>query len=243
MSKLKLAAGSIVLAIILLVAMLLLVPLLPWRLARIKLCNHFGTAIGKSIVWITGVDLTVVGRDKVGPDRPAIYVGNHSSLLDAFTSIWLSPLGTVGVAKKQIYYYPIYGLGYLLSGHVVIDRANTERAIASMTEMTALVKRYGLHIYMWPEGTLSRDGRLMPFKKGFAHLALQTGLPIVPIVTTNGHIAVDRPTLTIRPVPMTITFLDPIDTSEWRAETLDQHVAEVRQVMIDALPEGQRPLE
>ncbi len=240
-SILKVAFGFLVVFVLLGSCIPLLILLTPWRTARIKLTNHYGTLLGWSVVKISGVDLTVSGREKVSADRPAIYVGNHTSMLDAFTSIWLSPAGTVGVAKKEILYYPVYGQGWYLSGHLTIDRSNREAAVRSMKETGDLVREHGLHIFLWPEGTRARDGRLLPFKKGFVHLALQTGLPIIPFVTTNGHLAIEKASLEVRSVPMTIRWLDPIDTSAWTLDTLDQHVADVRQVFLDALPPEQRP--
>jgi 1-acyl-sn-glycerol-3-phosphate acyltransferase len=95
---------------------------------------------------------------------------------------------------------------------------------------------------MWPEGTRSKDGRLLPLKKGFVHLAIQTGLPIAPVVTTGAHRAMEKSSLRVRKVPIHIKFLPTIDTSNWGLETVDKHVEQLRQAFIDALPADQRPL-
>ena len=98
--------------------------------------------------------------------------------------------------------------------------------------MTALKEKWGL-MY----------GELQQFKKGFFHLALQTGLPIVPMVTIGAHHAWDRGTLTIREVPITIRFLEPIDTSRWSEMNMGQHMKEVEDAFANALPPEQRPKE
>ena len=102
-----------------------------------------------------------------------------------FLGMWLCPYGGVGIAKQEITRIPVFGLAYKLSGHLLLDRGNKERAIASMDLLVKVVKKHDLSIWLWPEGTRSRQGELLPFKKGFVHLAIATGLPIVPIVTHN----------------------------------------------------------
>jgi 1-acyl-sn-glycerol-3-phosphate acyltransferase len=82
----------------------------------------------------------------------------------------------------------------------------------------------------------------LPFKKGAFHLGLATKLPIVPIVLRGTHRAWPNRTFRLSKTTVEIEFLPPIDTSHWTAETLDQHMAELRDVYIAALPEDQRPL-
>lgn len=238
---LRLAAGFVFLGTVMLLTTVALIPLLPWRVTRIRLTNHVGTIAGSGIMWLSGCPLEIVGHQKARPDFPVIYAANHTSIYDAFTSIWLSPLGTVGVAKKEVIYYPFYGLAWLLSGHLRIDRAKTERGKASMRRLGAFVKRHGLHIYMYPEGTRSPDGRLLPFKKGLIHLALQTGLPIMPVVTSGAHRAWDKGTLQLRRTPIRIEFLDPIRTEDWSTDRIDEHLDLVHQTIADALPPDQQP--
>jgi lysophosphatidate acyltransferase len=235
--------GLVFLGVMVILGIACLIPLLPWHTLRIKFTNHFGTVVGSGIMWVSGCEVRVHGREHVHSSKPAIYAGNHTSIFDAFTSIWLSPVGTVGVAKKEIIYYPFYGLAWLLAGHLTIDRGHTERAKASMAKMGAFVKQHGLHIFMWPEGTRAADGRLLPFKKGVAHLALQTRLPIVPMVTVGAHKAWMKGSLLLRKVPIDITFLPPIDTTGWSEDHLDAHVEALRQAFIAALPMEQRPVE
>lgn len=242
-SAARLTVGLIFTGIVLVVGMIGLLFLLPWHVRRIRLTNRLGTVLGKGIMRISGSTVRVTGQEHVSESRPAIYAGNHTSIFDAFTSIWLSPLGTVGVAKKEIIYYPFYGVAWLLAGHLTIDRSRSERAKASMRKMGEMVRRKNLHLFILPEGTRSSDGRLLPFKKGIVHLAIQTGLPIVPMVTVGAHHAWEKATLSLRAVPIDIEFLPPVDTSGWSEDRIDEHVAELRQVFIDALPEHQRPQE
>jgi 1-acyl-sn-glycerol-3-phosphate acyltransferase len=240
-SMIRLAAGLAIMAVLVLIALAILVPLLPWRWTRLRICNRFGSVLGSAIMWVLGCPLRFEGREAISSDRPVIYAANHTSIYDTFLSIWLSPTGTVGVAKKEIIYYPFFGLAWLLSGNLSIDRSNPERARASLNALAKVVRRERLHVFMWPEGKRSRDGRLQPFKKGIAHLAIETGLPIVPMVIEGAHRAWAKASLTLRSVPITVTFLPPIDTSDWDEQHIEQHLEELKRAFLAALPEAQRP--
>lgn len=219
----------------------ILVLLLPWRVGRIRVTNAFGSLIGKSVMWCAGSEIRVEGLEHVSADRPAIYACNHTSILDAFTTIWLTPSGTVGVAKKEVFYYPFYGQAWWLAGHLFVDRKQTAKAKAALAKTGELIRRHGLHVCILPEGTRSRDGRLLPFKKGIVHLALQTRLPIVPMVTIGLQDAWKKSTLSLRPSKVKIVFLPPISTEGWSEEDMDAQIEAIRRPIIEALPPEQRP--
>jgi len=214
--------------------------LLPWRTLRIRVCNVFGHIVGRTILAITGTHLTGHDRATMGTSMPAIYISNHTSPIDIFLGIWLSPLGVCGVAKKEVIWYPFFGQLYLVSGHLRIDRSNRGSAIAALAKTADLVREHGLGIWIWPEGTRSKDGRLRAFKKGFAHLALATGLPVVPVVVSGAHRIWRKNSFLIHPGEVNVKVLPAIDTSRWTLETLDEHVAEVHRILNEALPEAQR---
>lgn len=182
------AAGLSVLAVAAVMQTLILLVLLPSRLARVRSCIFFARVVGVSCLWITGCRMSVLGKEHLDPDRPALYVVNHTSIIDLFVGMALMPYGCVGIAKMEIVYYPFMGQVYLLSGHLRIDRSSRGAAVASMQSLGQLVRRGRLSILMSPEGTMSRDGRLLPFKKGFVHLAMQTVLPVVPIMIHGAHL-------------------------------------------------------
>ncbi len=240
-SALRLGAGLVWMFVTSAVFLVALVVLLPSRVARIRVGNIYGTFAGKGCAWLTGSRYTIHGREHADPARPAIYAANHASIIDIFLGIWLSPTGTCGVAKKEVIYYPFFGQFYWLAGHLRIDRGDRERAVASLKYLAELVKDNALSIFIWPEGHRSRDGRLRPFKKGAFHLALSTGLPIVPMVIAGSHRGWEARSLRLCRADIAVTFLPPIDTSGWRRETLDEHIAEVERIMAAALPQDQRP--
>ena len=224
------------------VLVLLLIVLLPFRGARIRLCNVYGKIVSPPILWIVRARVTWHGRERIDRVKPAIYISNHTSMTDIFLGMLLCPVGGVGIAKKEVAKIPFYGWAYRLSGHLLIDRSNRESAIAGMKETAETVKNFGMSIWIWPEGTRSKDGRLLPFKKGFAHLAMATGLPVVPVVVTNAHKNWQKHTMTaFRKTEIDVTVLDPIDTSAWTEQNMAENIQAVQQVMIDHLPPEQRP--
>lgn len=241
-ASVRLFVGGVVVGAICTMLMAALIVLLPWRVARIRATNIAGTMMGRSVMWFSGSRVKIYGWEAAQEARPAIYAGNHTSIFDAFTSIWLTPPYTVGVAKREILYYPFYGLAWLLAGHPILDRSRRDRAIRTMKALANFCRKNRLSICMWPEGTRSRDGRLRPFKKGIVHLAISTGLPIVPMITVGAQNAWKRGTLlNLRAKDITIQFLPPIDTSDWTVERLEEHLAELERVFANALPEPMRP--
>jgi 1-acyl-sn-glycerol-3-phosphate acyltransferase len=235
-------AGSILIALALLY-MLVAVLLIPWRNARIRLGNVYGKLVGPLVVRLVGARPQFTNRAGIDAAAPAIYVFNHTSQLDLFMSIWLCPMGGCGTAKRQIIQLPFFGQAWWLSGHIMIDRSNRERAIAAMDDVRAIMSRHGLSVWISPEGTQSKDGRLLPFKKGFGHLALATRLPIVPVIFEGAHHCWPARTWRLFGGSFNVRVLEAIDTRDWTREGLDDHVEAVRAVFCEALPPEQLPTE
>lgn len=240
-SLLRLLVGFLVLSLFSVPYLLVVVLLLPWRRLRIQCGNMYGKIMGPTLTRLAGTRAQVRNGSALEGQKPAIYVTNHTSELDPFLAMWLCPMGGCGIAKKEVARVPFFGWAYWLSGHLLVDRSNREKAIASMAEVGEVVRRHNLSIWIWPEGTRSSDGRLLPFKKGFAHLALTTGLPIVPVVAHHAHRRWPARTLWMLPGRLQVDVLPAIDTSNWSVETLEDHVGQIRQVFIDALQPDQRP--
>lgn len=239
----RLVLGFLVIVAASCVTLVFLVLLLPWRVWRIKACNVYGKVVGRSVVAIVGVTPRVNHPERLGDSMPAIYVTNHTSTLDAFLGIWLCPVGGCGVFKKEVARIPFFGQVARLSGHLLLDRFHHRRALEALRDTAELVKRHRLGIWILPEGTRSKDGRLLPFKKGFVHLAIATGLPVVPIVVHGAHRNWKLGTYRFVPMDLPIEVLPPIDTSGWSEETAQEHVETVRRLFIEHLPEDQRPLD
>ncbi|MFN7142185.1 MAG: lysophospholipid acyltransferase family protein [Myxococcota bacterium] len=239
-SLLRVGAALVFMAVAVAVFAALVLLALPSRGLRIRICNVFGHIVGRTCLFLAGASVPRGVAAQVGVTHPAIYISNHTSMLDIFVGIWLAPIGTVGVAKKEVVYYPFFGQLYAISGHILLDRSNRANAVEALADTARIIKKYGIGVWLWPEGTRSRDGRLLPFKKGFAHLAIATRLPIVPVVVTGGHTAMAKNSLVIRPTKLGIQALPAIPTDDWTLETLDEHIAQVYAAFDAALPDEQK---
>lgn len=225
---------------------LLLIPLfvllLPWRGLRVRLGVAWVRIIFPTIVRVLGVELDDQASPALRAAAPAIFVLNHTSSLDTVLSFALMPPGCCGIAKKEALWIPVFGQAYWLSGHLLLDRGDRERAVSSMARLAGVVAKHRLNIWLGPEGTRSPDGRLGPFKKGFVHLALATRLPVVPLVLEGAHRIWPPRTFDLAPGRVVARALPPIPTTEWDAEHIDEQVAQVRQAYLDALPPEHLPL-
>jgi len=222
--------GGVFVAITFSIHALLLIVLLPSRVARLRATSLFAKSVGKVLVLISGCPIAVNGSEKLDTNRPAIYM-------------WLVPYGTSGVAKKQILYIPFFGLVYLLSGHLVVARGNTSKCIKSMNRLVKLVRKHKLSIFIWPEGTRAKDGKLQEFKKGYIHLARQTGLPVVPFLITGCHKVWKPGKHTFHRNLVTVDVLDHIDTSNWPNRPVDAINTEIHQCFERNLPADLLPAE
>jgi lysophosphatidate acyltransferase len=218
-----------------LTCMCLMILALPFRTLRVRIGNFCGKMIGPVVSWLVGAKIINPDSKKLNSSKPAIFVSNHTSALDVFIGMALCPYGGCGVGKKEILKIPFFGLAYWLAGHLLIDRGNSSKAIASMKKLSDFVKSKNLSIWIWPEGTRSLDGKLISFKKGFVHLALATGLPVVPVMVHGAHNVWPAKTMHFYPGEVKIEVLDPIKTDDWSKETVDEHVEEVKGLMAKAL--------
>jgi len=217
------------------VCMTLMILALPFRTLRIRIGNFCGKMIGPFITRIVGTKLINPDSQKLKNSGPAIYVTNHTSALDIFISMAICPYGGCGIGKKEVVRIPFFGWAYWLSGHLLIDRGNREKAVASMNKLSKFVNDKKLSIWIWPEGTRSMDGKLIPFKKGFVHLALATGLPIIPVIFHGAHKRWPAKTMQFYPGEVRVEVLNPIDTKDWNKDNIEAHVNQVKSVMSEAL--------
>jgi 1-acyl-sn-glycerol-3-phosphate acyltransferase len=120
------------------------------------------------------------GIEQIDPQRPYVFMGNHTSIADPLVVALAIPQPFHCVFKKELARIPIFGWGLLSLGQIMVDRENTEQARASLSETLSGLSGNN-SIIIFPEGWVSHDGQLLPLKKGGFHIAIQAGLPIVPV--------------------------------------------------------------
>ena len=188
---------------------------------------------------LIGLNLSIKGEHHLWSHRPAVFLFNHQSNVDMVIIARLLRRDISGVGKKEIGDIPLIGRVLEFSGVVLIDRKDTQRAIETMGSLVDTMRIEGKSVCMSPEGTRSITPRLAPFKKGAFHLAIQAGVPIVPIVIQNSSDIMPKGEMIYRPATVEVEVLPPIDTSGWSVETIDEHVASVRNMYLEALDQDQ----
>jgi putative phosphoserine phosphatase/1-acylglycerol-3-phosphate O-acyltransferase len=193
---------------------------------------------------LVGMDLRVTGEEHLWSHRPAVFVFNHQSKADVIIIAKLLRRDIAGIGKKEIKSEnPLIGRVLEMGGVVLIDRANSASAIEAITPLVDVMRSEGKSVVLAPEGTRTVSPRLAPFKKGAFHIAMQAGVPMIPIVIRNAGDVAPKGDFVFRAATVDVEILPPIDTSGWRAETVEDHVREVRNLFARALgqPEEKAP--
>jgi putative phosphoserine phosphatase/1-acylglycerol-3-phosphate O-acyltransferase len=195
--------------------------------------NAMTATIGDLGASLVGINLLVKGEENLWKHRPAVFIFNHQSQVDFFIAAKLLRKDIIGVAKKELE-NGIYGFMMGLAGVVFVDRADSEKAIESLKPVVDALKS-GQSLVIFPEGTRSYDYKLGRFKKGPFHIAMQAGVPIVPIIIRNAHDVMPRGATFVKPAVVDVVVLPPISTNDWHSDRLDHHIDEVRQLYLDEL--------
>jgi 1-acyl-sn-glycerol-3-phosphate acyltransferase len=190
--------------------------------------GHFAHRCARAWSWLilatTGVSVRVDGLERLTPGRTYVFVANHQSIYDIPVIFWSIPFQLRIIAKESLGRFPVLGPHLKRTGHMLVDRSRPDKSgiFGWASELTSK----GLSLIVFPEGTRSRDGHLGKFKGGSFILAMQAGLPIVPISVAGSRHVMRKGELTTRPGHVTLTVHDPIET----AANPEPEVAEVREL-------------
>jgi 1-acyl-sn-glycerol-3-phosphate acyltransferase len=145
-----------------------------------EICDERLGSWSQNVVENAKIGLTVTGRENLRPHETYLVMSNHQSLYDIPVLFHVIGPNIRMVTKKELFRVPIFGGALAAAGFISIDRSDRHRAIRSLDEARALLAS-GTHVWIAPEGTRSRTGALLPFKKGAFYLAFEAGLPILPV--------------------------------------------------------------
>jgi len=184
--------------------------------------------------FVSMVSVDVEGKDKASPDQSYVIAANHQSLYDIYALYGYTGIDGKWVAKKELRAIPFLGFAIEKLGHIVIDRSNPEAAIQSINDAKSRIQN-GISVIFFPEGTRSRDGNLLPFKKGAFKLAIDLQLPILPISIHGSRDILPSDTMDLSPGRITMKFHDPIATEGLSDDDLDDLSSRTRKVLQEAL--------
>jgi putative phosphoserine phosphatase/1-acylglycerol-3-phosphate O-acyltransferase len=176
---------------------------------------------------LAGVEINVTGEDHLWSDRPAVFVFNHQSSFDVIVIARLLRRDFTAVAKAELARDPIFAPLAALAGVVYIERGNQSQSRAALAPVVAKV-RSGTSIAIAPEGTRSATPTLGRFKKGAFHIAVQAGVPVVPVVIRNAGEIMWKASLVARPGVVDVAVLPPVPTEGLGPEDVDDLADRVR---------------
>ena len=176
------------------------------RVLATKLYEFFGW-IG---IVLVGVELNIIGAEKIDPKKSYVVIGNHPSTLDIFTHITALPVSIRFLTKTELFRIPIFGRVLKTLGLPRIDRKNAKANFEKINDSINQVIKLGNSIMIFPEGKRSNQKELLPFKKGASHIAKNFNLPIIPVVSHNAHNLMVKGKVWLKSGEIKIEILDPI---------------------------------
>ena len=203
--------------------------------SRADAVNTMISVGGDLSLGLAGIHLNVIGEQHVWSHRPAVFLFNHQSAVDALLVMALLRRDVTAVAKKELAANPVVRLVGALADAVFIDRSDSGGAVAALTPLVEGALARGKSLAVAPEGTRSGTGRLGPFKKGAFRLAMAGGVPVVPIVFRNAADVWPLGTQLMRPGTVDAVVHPPIPTTGWTDADLDARIAQVRALYLDTL--------
>jgi 1-acyl-sn-glycerol-3-phosphate acyltransferase len=188
-------------------------------------------------VRLVGVRVRTVGLDQLDPARTYIFMSNHVSNLDPPITIPLIPRRSSVMVKKELFSFPILGRAMRMGSLVPVDRGNRDAGIESVKIAKQVIEQ-GVNMAIYVEGHRSFDGKLIPFKKGPFYLAMECGVPVVPVTITGTHYLMPKGRFAIRPGTATVIFHPPIEPEDFGSR--ECLMEKVRAAIESGLPEDCR---
>lgn len=195
----------------------------------VRRCVKLGLAL-------VGVRVIVTGLDRLNENDAYVFTPNHQSLLEVPLLVTFLNHNVAYLAKKELFRYPVFGQGMRVIGVIPVDRSNTQSAIESARQATGNL-RGGKSYVVYPEGTRSPDGRLLPFKKGAFVMAVEAGVPIVPVTISGSAAVMPKRQLKVYPSTVRLTVHQPISTQGRTKESVGDLMAQARAAILSSLNE------
>ncbi len=212
---------------------------IPWTLicGRVDFLYRTAMRVAFAGIRLVGIPVEVIGLDRFDHAGTYIYMCNHVSNLDPPIVLPLIPRRTSVLIKRELFRIPVLSKAMRLGNMVPVDRRNRDAAIESI-HRAAEVLRDGVNMIIFPEGTRSRDGGLLPFKKGPFHLALESGISIIPITIYGTEKLMPKGDWRLHRGKATVVFHAPISPTDFPER--DKLMRITRDTIAGALPEWQR---
>jgi 1-acyl-sn-glycerol-3-phosphate acyltransferase len=192
--------------------------------------DECGRRWGRKILKAAGVEVRTRGMEHIPADQPVVYAANHQSFFDIIALAAVLPGKMRFVAKEELRKIPIFGAALKAAGQIYIDRFNRAKAFEAYEEAAKAV-RDGMNAVIFVEGTRSRTGELLPFKKGAFVFAIAAQVPMVPIYCGGTFDILPKGSVYVRPRPVTLYFGKPISTEGMVYDDREKLMLQARSVI------------
>ena len=189
--------------------------------------HHMARVWGRSILWISRVKVEISGLEQIQPSDAVIFMSNHQSNFDIPVYFSALPVQFRWLAKAELFKIPIFGRAMRSAGYISIDRTNAKSALRSLKRAAEII-RNGTSVLIFPEGTRSTDGKLLPFKNGGFFLAIGAGVPIVPLSIQGTRQVMAKGRKLIHGGRVHIELKPSIDTTAYTRKTMGPLMEQVR---------------
>jgi 1-acyl-sn-glycerol-3-phosphate acyltransferase len=189
---------------------------------------------------IAGIHIRVEGTEHI-PPGVCVFASNHASNIDPVALVPNIPRRVALLAKKEVFSVPILSKALHLARLVPVDRADREAAAESVDIAVEYLKE-GLSFLVYPEGTRSPDGHLLPFKKGTFVMAIRAGVPVVPVSLAGTQRLMRKGDWTLHPGEVIVRYGPPVDASAYSPDQRDVLRQRVQDLVAAGLPEDQKPV-
>ena len=186
--------------------------------------KFFGVIWGKTLSFIFNIKLIVKGKHNL-QDRNYIFASNHASLIDIPLLLIAVNRYTVFIAKSELSKIPIFKSILDMAGFIFVDRKNNDNAVKSMNNLMDDIKKIPRSVAIFPEGTRTIDGNLLPFKKGAAIFAINTDIPVVPVAISGTYSWSKKKLFDMSQSVISFEFGEPIVTENYSFDDRD-HLTE-----------------
>lgn len=195
------------------------------------------SAWSRLIARTAGARVRVHGAEHIQPGASYVFLSTHQSYMDIPAMLGYLPAQLRIAAKREVFLIPFLGWHLTRAGHISINRGSTSEAVETLRRAAREVRR-GVSVFLFPEGTRSRDGALQPFKKGGFKFALATRLPVVPVTIVGARQVLPRDSIIFRPGPIDMHIDAPIPTAGLTDEDLPALMRAVSEAMSSHFEKG-----
>lgn len=182
--------------------------------------KFFGVIWGKTLSFIFNIKLVVKGKHNL-QNRNYVFVSNHASLIDIPLLLIAVNRFTVFIAKSELSKIPIFKSILDRAGFIFVDRKNNDSAVKSMNNLMEDIKKIPRSVAIFPEGTRTSDGNLLPFKKGAAIFAINSDIPVVPVAISGTYSWSKKKLFDISQSVINFEFGEPITTENYSFDDRD----------------------